>query len=79
MGFFSSFFRPQPFVRGSYCDSSSRSDVDYIEGDDIDEAIASAHERRDGIIYGDDEWSESTENQRFDDDMQQIKQGPGLW
>jgi hypothetical protein len=79
MGIFSSFFRPKPFVRGSHCDTNSRSDVDYVEDDDIDDEIDSATGRGDKIIYGKDEFHSAAETQRFDDDMKQIKQGPGLW
>lgn len=79
MGIFSSFFRPKPFVRGSHCDVESHSDVDYIEDDEIDEQIANAEDREDELIYGDEEFHSSAEQQRFDDDCQQIEQGPGLW
>ncbi|MEL6605346.1 MAG: hypothetical protein AAFP20_19200 [Cyanobacteria bacterium J06614_10] len=53
--------------------------MDYIEDDEIDEQIANAEDREDELIYGDEEFHSSAEQQRFDDDCQQIEQGPGLW
>ncbi|MEL7493421.1 MAG: hypothetical protein AAGJ95_05605 [Cyanobacteria bacterium J06554_11] len=79
MALFSFFGRRKPFVRGSYCDTDTRSDVQYYEGDDIDEQVGNAHDRDDEVIYSDDEFHSECEHQRFDDDMRQLEQGPGLW
>lgn len=76
MKIFSWFSPPPENVEGSYCDTSSKSDVDYITDDTIEEETGRAEERGDEIIYDDDDFHNEAVSERFDDDCKPVKQGP---
>lgn len=76
MGLFSFFAAPDEDAEGSYCDTFTRSHLDYLDDEEIDEQIVNAESRGDSVEYGDEDFDSSAIQNRHDEDGRQARHGP---
>ncbi len=76
MGVFSWFGAANSDIKGSYCDAESRGIFSFLRGDQVDDSIGDAMDRKDRIRITDEDFDDSCLHRRTDENGNDVSQGP---